>query len=234
MAGYPPKGSFQSSSGTRNPLSMLLEESRIALTKATGQRSRRSASDLVDVDSPHISQVHSDFKSQAQQTGTQAERMAKEAEDQARQTSAQAEQKASEASGEAKKKASEFSKEADQKTNEFSEDAAKNYEKAKRIVSEDYDKSKKYASEKYREGREFASETKDELNIKARDTRDDLSANRDNPVVVGNAIAWTLGGVALGVGAYNKHVKGELDWGIVGIAAGAVGVLAVGDYYLSQ
>ncbi|KAG6997711.1 hypothetical protein G7Y79_00038g074700 [Physcia stellaris] len=192
------------------------------------------ASDLIDVDSPHISQVHSDFKSQAQQTGTQAERMAKEAEDQARQTAAQAEQKGSETAQEGKKKASEFSEEAEQKTDELSKDASKNYEKAKKVASEDYDKSKKYASEKYREGKELASETADELNIKAREAKDDLSANRDNPVVIGNAIAWTIGGVALGVGAYNKHVKGELDWGVVGLAAGAVGVLAVGDYYLTQ
>lgn len=75
---------------------------------------------------------------------------------------------------------------------------------------------------------------KEELQIHAGETRDDFRRNRDNPVVIGNAVAWTVAGVGLGVGAYNKHVKGELDWGIVGIAATAVGVLAAADYYLSQ
>lgn len=160
--------------------------------------------------------------------------MTNEAEDKARQTSQeaskkasetgkQAEQKGSQMSAEAKKKAYEFSEEASEKTDELTKEGEKNFEKAKKV-----------ASEKLREGKEFAVETSEELNIKARDAKDDISANRDNPVVVGNAIAWTIGGVVLGVGAYNKHAKGELDWGVVGMAAAAVGVLAVGDYYLSQ
>lgn len=181
------------------------------------------ASNLIDVDSPHVSEVHSDFKQQAQQTTTQAERMAHEAEDQAR-----------EASQEASQKSSELGKKASEKTDEFSKGASKNLEKGKQESNETYDKAKKVASEYYREGKKEAEEIKEELRINANEARDDLSSNRDNPVVVGNAIAWTIGGVALGIGAYNKHVKGELDWGVVGIAAGAVGVLAVGDYYLSQ
>lgn len=58
--------------------------------------------------------------------------------------------------------------------------------------------------------------------------------NRDNPVVIGNAVAITLGAVGLGYGAYTKHAKGELNWQIAGIAAAAVGVFGVADYYLSQ
>ncbi|KAL8825142.1 MAG: hypothetical protein Q9191_004589 [Dirinaria sp. TL-2023a] len=181
------------------------------------------ASNLIDVDTPHISEVHSDFKQQVQQTTAQAERMAHEAEDQARK-----------ASQEASQKSSEYAKKGSDKADELSKAAGKHLEKGKQESSETYDKAKKVASEYYREGKKEANEIKEELRINANEARDDLSSNRDNPVVLGNAIAWTIGGVALGVGAYNKHVKGELDWGIVGITAGAVGVLAVGDYYLSQ
>ena len=53
-------------------------------------------------------------------------------------------------------------------------------------------------------------------------------------MIIGNAVAITAGVLGLGYGAYTKHAKGELDWQIAGIAAAAVGVFAVGDYYLSQ
>lgn len=58
--------------------------------------------------------------------------------------------------------------------------------------------------------------------------------NRDNPVVVANGIAIVAGAAALGYGAYAKHRVGELNWELVGMWAGIVGVAAVGDYYLSQ
>lgn len=64
--------------------------------------------------------------------------------------------------------------------------------------------------------------------------RDELSANRDNPVVVGNALAIAVIAVGLGVGAYQKHAKGQLSWGVVGTWAGVVGLFATGDYFLSQ
>ena len=61
-----------------------------------------------------------------------------------------------------------------------------------------------------------------------------MSANRDNPVIVGNAVVIAITAIGLGVGAYQKHQKGELSWGVVGAWAGVVGVFAAGDYYLSQ
>lgn len=64
--------------------------------------------------------------------------------------------------------------------------------------------------------------------------RDELSANRDNPVVVGNAALIAIAAIGLGVGAYRKHAKGELNWGLVGTWAGVVGLFATGDYFLSQ
>lgn len=58
--------------------------------------------------------------------------------------------------------------------------------------------------------------------------------NRDNPVVIANAVAIVLGAAGLAYGGYQKHIKGELDWQVAGAAAAAVAVLGVGDYYLSQ
>ena len=52
--------------------------------------------------------------------------------------------------------------------------------------------------------------------------------------MIGNAVAITLGIAGLGYGAYTQHAKGELNWQIAGIAAAAVGLFGVGDYYLSQ
>lgn len=92
------------------------------------------------------------------------------------------------------------------------DDAAANYEKAKRV----------------------ASKKSHEAKGKAVEARDDLSANRDNPVVVANAVLLAVAGIGLGVGAYQKHAKGELGWRVVGAWAGVVGFLAAGDYYFSQ
>lgn len=66
---------------------------------------------MVDVDSPHVSSVKSDFEDQATKTQTQATRKEHEAEDKAREYS----QKASEAASDAKKKAATKGKEAKEK-----------------------------------------------------------------------------------------------------------------------
>ena len=66
---------------------------------------------MVDVDSPHISSVKSDFEDQATKTQTQATRQEHEAEDKAREYS----QKAKEAASDAKKKAVTKGKEAKEK-----------------------------------------------------------------------------------------------------------------------
>lgn len=216
------------------PRSLLILPIRRAPAQPSIENTEGPASDLVDVDSPHISQVHSGFKQKAEQASAQADGMAKEAEDQARQASQEASQKTSEASHKAADKTSEYSQKASEKTDELSKDGKKNLEKGKQEASAKGEKAKQVAGDYYREGKKEAEEVTEELRIKANETKDDLSANRDNPVIVGNAIAWTIGGIALGVGAYNKHVKGELNWEVVGAAAGVVGVLAVGDYFLSQ
>ena len=66
------------------------------------EKTESEAASLVDVDSPHISSVESDFKDKAVKTKTQATRMEHEAEDKAREAS----KKVSDTASEARKKAS--------------------------------------------------------------------------------------------------------------------------------
>ncbi|KAL8929265.1 MAG: hypothetical protein Q9208_001348 [Pyrenodesmia sp. 3 TL-2023] len=182
-----------------------------------------SVSSLVDVDSPHVSSVPSDFESQTTQTKTQAERMAHEAEDKARENSAKASQKTKETAAEADQKASEASSKASSKAKEFSEFASEKSEELSKEAGDKYDKAKKIAARNYKEGKE-----------EAREKSNELSRNRDNPVVVGNAVIIGVGSVALGFTGYQKYAKGELSWQVVGMAAAAVGAFAISDYYVSQ
>ncbi|KAI4110026.1 MAG: hypothetical protein L6R37_000159 [Teloschistes peruensis] len=187
------------------------------------EHTESSASSLVDVDSPHISSVPSDFESQATQTRTQADRMAHEAEDKARETSNKASQKTKETAAEADQKASEASSKASGKAKEFSEYASEKSDELSKGASDKYDKAKKSAARNYKEGKEEAKEKGNEL-----------SRNRDNPVVIGNAVMIGAGVAALGVMGYQKHVKGELSLQVAGITAAAVGAFAIADYYVSQ
>ncbi|KAK3076655.1 hypothetical protein LTS18_012420 [Coniosporium uncinatum] len=132
-------------------------------------------SSLVDVDSPHIASVSSDYKSQAIKTDTQAERIQHEAEDLQRKTEQQA-------------------KQAEQKTKEAADKAKAKGEKAGKTMQE----------------------------------------NSDNPVVVGNAVVLGLGGAAIGYMAYQKYTAGEFTWKVGGAFAGAVGLFAVADYFVSN
>jgi len=70
------------------------------------ERSDDSTSSLIDVDSPHISSVPSDYESQSVKTDTQAERIEHEKADEAREKAAQAKKKAVETKDKAKAKAS--------------------------------------------------------------------------------------------------------------------------------
>lgn len=124
-----------------------------------------STSSLVDVDSPHISTVPSDYESQSVKTDTQAERIERE-------ETANARREAQAAADKAKQKG----------------------RKAKSL----------------------------------------FQANSDNPVLLGNAVTVGLLGTFLGVGAYRKYAAGELTWKVAGLWAGAVGVFAGVDYFVTQ
>lgn len=58
--------------------------------------------------------------------------------------------------------------------------------------------------------------------------------NSDNPVIIGNAIVITALAGVLGWGAYKQHQAGQLDWKVAGIGAGAVGLFATADYFVSK
>jgi hypothetical protein len=75
---------------------------------------------------------------------------------------------------------------------------------------------------------------KDVAAKKSKKGKSRVQENSDNPVVIGNAIAVAALSTGLGFGAYQKYAKGELTWKVAGAWAGVVGVLAVGDYYLSS
>jgi len=132
------------------------------------------------------------------------------------QTTSEATEKTKERSSDylqtAKEKASEASKYSKEKGSQFADEAGDKYDHAKKRAATN------------------AKEAKKEI----KSAGQDISDNRDNPVYVANGVLLVVGSAALGYGAYTKHVKGELDWQLAGLTAAAVGVLAVGDYYLSQ
>jgi cobalamin biosynthesis Mg chelatase CobN len=90
-----------------------------------------------------------------------------------------------------------------------------------------------------------AEQKADELNKKAKsegkkvkkdakEAEDWADKNKGNPVVIGNVVAVAALGGLLGVGAYRKYNAHELTWKVAGAWAGAVGLFAVGDYFVSQ
>ena len=143
------------------------------------QHTEDEAASLIDVDSPHISSVKSDWEDQKVKTETQAERIEQEGEAKARAAANDASKKAAAARDKVSKEA----------------------KKAKSTLKEDGNK---------------------------------LSENRDNPVVVGNAVIWGIATVAIGYGAYQKHSEGKLDWSLAGTVAACVGAFGVADYFGSK
>lgn len=61
-----------------------------------------------------------------------------------------------------------------------------------------------------------------------------LSKNAQNPVYLGNAFIITALSAVLGYGAYRKHAEGKLSWEVAGVWAGAVGLFAGADYFVSK
>ncbi|KAI9688054.1 MAG: Oxidoreductase [Bathelium mastoideum] len=139
------------------------------------EQSTSSTQSLIDVDSPHVSSVPSDFESQSIKTDTQAERIEREMEDKAREAEVRAAR----------------------------------------------------AKDKLAEGR-------DRGKAEAKRDAQFLRENSDNPVVIGNAVVIAALAGVLGWGAYKQHQAGQLDWKVAGIGAGAVGLFATADYFVSK
>jgi cation transport ATPase len=132
------------------------------------ERSDDSVHSLVDVDSPHISSVPSDFEAQSVKTDTQAERLAHEAED---------------------------------------------AELRRQREEEQQQKTKK-----------------ERARARAEQAREKVG----HPVVLGNSVAIVALGAVLGYGAWRRYQAGLLNWRVVGVGAGVVGLFAAADYYLSK
>lgn len=94
---------------------------------------------------------------------------------------------------------------------------------ASKKASEEAESVKKRASAKSKDAKEAIKKDSEKLN-----------ANRDNPVVVGNALLWGIGVAAIGYGAYQKHSEGKLDWSFAGTVVGIVAAVGVADYFGSK
>ena len=121
--------------------------------------------------------------------------------------------------------------------NDFKDQAVKTETQADRLEHEAEDKARAAAKEISRD----AESAKKKATAKGKQIKDELkkdgqklSDNRDNPVVVGNALVWGIATIAIGYGAYQKHTEGKLDWQLAGTVAGAVGAFAVADYFGSK
>lgn len=121
-------------------------------------------------------------------------------------------ERAEEAAQQAEKEAREFGRTAENKANELEKDAKSKAQELKKDAKEGGAKAKK----------------------QAKDAANWADENKDNPVVIGNAVALAAIAAGLGFGAYRKHVAGELTWKIAGLWAGAVAAFGVGDFYFSQ
>ena len=163
-----------------------------------------STASLIDVDSPHISSVPSDYSGE---TSTQAEREEREAEDAEREAKAKFE----EVSNEAKENYQKGKEVAGEKYQKGKEVASEKAQKGKEVAGEKYQKGKEVASEKYEKGKEVAGEKGRKAKAKAEEKGRELNKNRDNPVVVGNMVLIGLGSAALGFVLPLIHYISEIN-----------------------
>lgn len=85
-----------------------------------------------------------------------------------------------------------------------------------------------------REAEEAAARSKAAASKKAKTKAQGVGKNADNPVYIGNAVIAAAVSAGLGYGAYRKHTEGKLSWEVAGIWAGAVGLFAGVDYFVSK
>jgi len=186
-----------------------------------------STASLIDVDSPHISSVPSSY---AGETTTQAEREEREAEEAERaakekfdavsRETGQEYQKAKETTQvkgkEAKSKAKEVEHEVEVKAKEAGQ-------KAKEIGREAGQKAKEVGREvdvKAREAGKKAKEVGRDVSRKVDEAAGEISENRDNPVVIGNAVIIGLGSLVLGFVSSRQIPMGNMLIFGVGLVGG--------------
>lgn len=124
---------------------------------------------------------------------------------------------------------------------DFQEQSIKTDTQAERKEREAEDKARAEAKKAAAKAESAAKEAKEKAEEKAKKAKaaakkegKKLQENSDNPVYIGNALIWTIGAIALGVGAYQKHTEGKLDAKLAGTVVAGVGAFAVADYFASS
>ncbi|KAH8705953.1 hypothetical protein BGW36DRAFT_368466 [Talaromyces proteolyticus] len=85
-----------------------------------------------------------------------------------------------------------------------------------------------------REAEEALARSKASASKKGKAKAKSIRDNAENPVYIGNAVIIAAVSAGLGYGAYRKHTEGRLSWEVAGIWAGAVGLFAGVDYFVSK
>ena len=101
-------------------------------------------------------------------------------------------------------------------------------------ASQKYEQAKSEMEKEFRQFQKEASAQGSKAKKEARKAEAWADKNKTNPVILGNGVAVTALAGLLGFGAYRMHKANTLTWNVVGAWAGAVGLFAVGDYFVSQ
>ncbi|EMC96492.1 hypothetical protein BAUCODRAFT_33855 [Baudoinia panamericana UAMH 10762] len=146
----------------------------------------------------------------------------------------QLENDAKETADKASREARDFMKRAEESASRLQSKSAKKYQEFTQQAKEDWDKMSSDAQKKYHEFSREAEKQAENAKVEGKKTQEWAEKNQNNPVVIGNAVVITALGALLGTSAYRMHKAGTLTWNVIGMWAGAVGLFAVGDYYVSQ
>ncbi|KAF2723379.1 hypothetical protein K431DRAFT_283180 [Polychaeton citri CBS 116435] len=101
-------------------------------------------------------------------------------------------------------------------------------------AEKDAETLKEKAEKKASELKKDAGLEKDKAKKQAKKAEVWADKNKSNPVVIGNGIVLAAVGGLLGFGAYRKHAAGQLTPKLIAAWTGALGLFALGDYYVSQ
>ena len=107
-------------------------------------------------------------------------------------------------------------------------------EDAEAAAKERFQRFEDEARRDYSKGKNVAGKKATEAKRTLRRDYNEVKENRDNPVVIGNAVVWTVLAAVLGFGAYRQHSEGKLNWKVAGAWAGVVGLFGAADYYVSS
>jgi Golgi SNAP receptor complex protein 2 len=84
------------------------------------------------------------------------------------------------------------------------------------------------------EAKAKASKAKAKAKAEANKASAKMRNNPESVVQAANMITGVVAAFALGYGAYQKHLRGELTWKTVGFWGGLAAAFGLGDYYAGQ